>query len=50
MAESHLALSNTLQAREYLEQCQPQFTELRLPAYIQRTQTAMKVCLADTTP
>ena len=27
-----------------------QFTELRLPAYIQRTQTAMKVCLADTTP
>jgi DNA-binding SARP family transcriptional activator/tetratricopeptide (TPR) repeat protein len=47
MAESHLALGNTSQARTYLEQCQPAFAELQLPAYTQRVQKAMERCPAD---
>ena len=47
LAESHLALGHTSQARPYLARCQPAFTDLRLPAYTQRVQKAMERCTAD---
>lgn len=42
MAEAHIALGNTSQAENYLTQCQPVFTDLRLPAYVHRIQKARK--------
>jgi DNA-binding SARP family transcriptional activator/tetratricopeptide (TPR) repeat protein len=41
MAESHLALGNDRQARTCLEQCQPMFTELQMPAYVHRAQKGL---------
>ena len=41
LAESHLALGNTSQARPYLIQCQPTFSQLRMPEYLQRARKAM---------
>lgn len=49
MAESHLALGETSPARAYLTECAPLFTELQLPAYIQRVQRALKECSANFT-
>jgi DNA-binding SARP family transcriptional activator/tetratricopeptide (TPR) repeat protein len=44
MAESHLALGHTSRANAYLVQCQPVFTELRLPEYVRRAQKAIDRC------
>jgi transcriptional regulator with XRE-family HTH domain/tetratricopeptide (TPR) repeat protein len=41
MAESHLALGDTSQARPGLIQCQPMFNQLQMPAHAQRAQKAM---------
>jgi DNA-binding SARP family transcriptional activator/tetratricopeptide (TPR) repeat protein len=47
MAESHLALGNTNQARPYLILCQPTFRQLQMSAYLQRAQKALATCCAD---
>lgn len=45
MGESHLALGNDCQAKEYLVQCEPVFTELQTPAYVERAQKAGSLTL-----
>jgi DNA-binding SARP family transcriptional activator/TolA-binding protein len=47
MAESHLALGNTTQARAYLDQCEAAFTELQLSAYVKRTRESIRKCSLD---
>jgi DNA-binding SARP family transcriptional activator/tetratricopeptide (TPR) repeat protein len=47
MAESHLALGKAGRARPYLIQCQPTFSELQMPAYVQRAQKALATHCAD---
>jgi DNA-binding SARP family transcriptional activator/tetratricopeptide (TPR) repeat protein len=49
MAESHLALGNISQARAYLFQCQPTFSQLQMPAYMHRVQKVMTTCSAALT-
>jgi tetratricopeptide (TPR) repeat protein len=40
MAESNLALGNDCRVKEFLVQCEPAFTELQMPAYVERAQKA----------
>jgi DNA-binding SARP family transcriptional activator/transcriptional regulator with XRE-family HTH domain/tetratricopeptide (TPR) repeat protein len=50
MAESYQGLGNYRQARAYLAQCQPAFTELQMPAYVERTQKALALMPAIDRP
>jgi DNA-binding SARP family transcriptional activator/tetratricopeptide (TPR) repeat protein len=47
MAESHLALGNTCQAKAHLDQCQPIFIELQIPAYVDRARRGLALISAS---